>query len=311
MKNRTRFTGLIAAVHTPFNRGGRLYSARVAEQAALLRESGVEGVFLTGTAGEGHSLTVAERRTVLDTWVGVTEGSMPIIAHVGHDSIREAERLARHAAGAGATAIAAMAPTYHRPDTLEQLIEFLAPTAAAAPGLPFLFYDAPDFNGVRFPTDRVLRWGRMRIPNLMGVKFTSSDMQAFQRCLALDDDLDILLGYEDLLLPALAAGAKGAIGVSFNFAAPLFRKIIDAFEAGDLEEARARQAEAGALMAVLRDFGVVRSSKALMALFGVDCGDVRIPLLPVESREFRELFDRVRGMEIFARPMGTPAELGR
>lgn len=311
MSERTRLSGLIAAVHTPFNRAGRLYSARVADQYALLREAGVEGVFLCGTAGEGHSLTVAERRTMLDTWVGVTEGALPIIAHVGHDSTRDAERLARHAAGAGAAAIAAMAPAYHRPATLEQLIEFLAPTAAAAPDLPFLYYDAPDFNGVRFPTDQVLEWGRLRIPNLSGVKFTSGDLPAFQRCMALEGDLDVLLGYEDLLLPALACGARGAIGVSFNFAAPVYRRIVDSFEAGNLEEARRLQAITAGLMATLRDFGTVRASKALMTMVGVDCGDVRIPLRAVESREFRELFDRVRAMELFARPLGTPAELGR
>lgn len=307
---RPRFRGLFAAAHTPFNRGGRLYSARIAEQHALLVESGVEGVFVCGTAGEGHSLTSAERRAVLDTWVGVTDGTMPIIAHVGHSSIREAERLARHAAGAGATAIAAMSPAYYRPETLEDLVEFLAPIAAAAPELPFLYYDAPDFNGVCLPTDQVLQWGRLRIPNLAGVKFTSSDLLTFQRCLDLGDDFDVLLGYEELLLPALAAGCRGAIGVSFNFAAPVYHRVMEAFHRGDLARARDEQRKAADLGALLREHGVVRASKAIMSLLGVECGDVRTPLRAMERREFQDLFDRVRVMDLFARPLGTPAELG-
>lgn len=307
--DRPRFRGLFAAVHTPFNRGGRLYSARVADQFALLAESGVEGVFLCGTAGEGSSLTTAERRTNLETWVGVTEGAMPLIAHVGHNSVLEAERLARHAAGAGATAIAAMAPSYHRPETLEDLIQFLAPIAAAAPDLPFLYYDAPELNGVSFATDQVLKWGKMRIPNLTGVKFTSSDLLTFQRCLDLED-FDVLLGYEELLLPALAAGCRGTIGVTVNFAAPVYRRVVEAFQRGDMERARAEQRKAAALATVLREHGVVRASKAIMSMLGVECGDVRSPLRVVESREFRELFDRIRAMDVFSRPLATPAELG-
>lgn len=311
MSERKRFEGLYAAVHTPFSRAGRLDSARVAEQYALLRESSVQGIFLCGTTGEGYSLTLAERRTMLDTWVGVTEGAVDIIAHVGHDSIRDAERLARHAAGAGATAIASMAPTCYRPRTMEELVEFLAPIAAAAPELPFLYYDAPDCTGVRFPSDQLLQWGKMRIPNLAGVKFSSADMQTFQRCLALGERFDVLLGNEDLLLPALVCGARGAVGVTCNFAAPVYQRIIAAFERGDLETARIEQAKASALATVLRDYGVVRASKAMMGLVGVDCGDVRTPLAAVDNRELGEIFERVRSMDLFARPLATPAELGR
>lgn len=312
MKGRGReaLRGLFAAVHTPFGDSGRFNGAAVLRQYELLVTSQVDGVFLCGTAGEGYSLTLAERRAVLESWVGVTEGAMPMIAHVGHNCIRDAVELATHARKAGATAVAAMAPSYHRPTTIEELIEFLAPIAEAAGDLPFLYYDAPDFTGVQFATDQLLEWGRLRIPNLVGAKYTSGDMATLVRAMCSAPDAAILLGYEELLLPGLAAGVSGAIGVSLSFAAPVYRRILAAFEAGDLETARVEQARAIDLARVLREFGVVRASKAIMALSGVDCGTVRSPLRPLTRGELERLHDRIRDMNLFARPLASPAEIG-
>lgn len=305
------FTGLLASAHTPFNAAGRLATNTIRAQYELFLESGVDGVFLCGTAGEGHSLSCGERRTVLDAWVSASEGQYPVIAHVGHASIRDAIRLAEHAAKAGAWAIAAMAPIYYRPQTLEELVEYLAAIAAGAPDLPFYFYDAPDFNGVRFPTEQVLEWGRLRIPTLRGAKFTSTDLRSYARCQRLDPPFDMLIGYEETWMPAITLGARGAIGVTLNFAAPVYRRVYEAMEIGDLATAQEEHAKALELNEVLDRFGVVRASKAIMALMGVDCGDVRLPLRPFHDGEMRELYELVRGMDVFARPLGTPAELGR
>lgn len=306
-----RFEGLFAAVHTPIGPAGRLDAAVVAHQHELLVEAGVDGAFLCGTAGEGHSLTLAERKMMVDTWVGVTEGRMPLIAHVGHNCIRDAVRLAKHAARAGATAVAAMGPTYYRPPSLEDLVEFLAPIADAADGLPFFYYEPPYANGPRMATDQLLEWGRLRIPNLRGVKYTSRDMATLARCVRLGSDFDVLLGHEELMLPALACGVRGAIGVSFSFAAPVYRRVMEAFLAGDLEAARSEENKALALVRVLRDYGTLRASKAVMQLLGVDCGPVRLPLRPLSDIELRDLHERVRAMDLFARCLSTPAEIGR
>jgi N-acetylneuraminate lyase len=301
--------GLFAEVHTPFGASGRFNGAAIVKQYELLVTSEVDGVFLCGTAGEGYSLTLAERRAVLESWVGVTEGAMPLIAHVGHNCIRDAVELASHARMAGATAVAAMAPSYHRPSSLEELVEFLAPIAEAAGDLPFLFYEAPDFTGVRFATDQLLEWGKLRIPNLAGVKYTSGDMATLVRAMQSASDLAVLLGYEELLLPALAAGVTGAVGLSFSFAAPVYRRIIAAFDAGDLERARAEQSKAIDLARVLQEFGVVRASKAIMALSGVDCGTVRSPLRPLTAHELASLYERVSAMDLFARPLASPSQI--
>ena len=256
-------------------------------------------------------MSVAERCAVLETWVGVTAGELPLIAHVGHSSLRDAVRLAEHAAKAGATALAAMAPMCHPPATLEELSEYFAAIAAAVPKTPFLFYDVPDRSGVSFPTEQVLEWGRLRIPTLAGGNLISSDLKTFARCQQLEGDFDVLIGSEESWLPGLALGAQGAVGGTIGFAALLYRRIEEAFAAGDIDRARVEHAKSLQLGRVLQEFSAVRAGKALVSLLGVDCSIVRLPLRSLHDGEFRALHDRLSGLDIFARPLSSPAELGR
>src|SRR5438067_649712 len=81
-----------------------------------------------------------------------------------------------------------------------------------------------------------------RIPNLAGLKFTNSDLATFQRLLRLRDGrFDVVWGFDEYLLAALALGAEGAVGSTYNFAAPLYHRIIAALAKGDLAAARAEQ----------------------------------------------------------------------
>src|SRR5690606_4620275 len=95
---------------------------------------------------------------------------------------------------------------------------------------------------VTFPTATMLASARRTIPTLVGLKFTSYDLMTFQECLAIDGGaLDCLYGHDELLLPALALGAQGAIGSTYNIAAPVYLRIMQAFAAGDWERARHEQ----------------------------------------------------------------------
>ena len=75
--------------------------------------------------------------------------------------------------------------------------------------------------------------------NLAGLKFTSNNLYEYQLCRAIGDgQFDLPFGYDEILLSALALGATGAVGSSFNFAAPIYQRVIKAWTAGDLATAR-------------------------------------------------------------------------
>jgi len=294
------FSGLYAAVHTPFNRDFSLNLEAIARQAHLLTTAGPSGFFVCGTTGECYSMTPRERRQVAERWVAVTSGSHPIFVHVGHNCQHEAIMLAQHARDIGVSAIAAMSPFYYKPRSVEDLIDYLIPIAAAADPVPFLYYDIPGWTGVQLATDDVLAQGIERIPTLRGVKFSNPDMVTFQSCVQLNaGSLDILCGIDELVSTALANGGSGAVGASINFAAPLFTRLVKALEAGDLEAVRKEQQTVANMVEILNEYGIIAGSKSLMFFLGVDCGPARPPIRSISRQESRSLYDRLSVMDLF------------
>src|SRR6185437_1501874 len=157
--------GLVAATHTPFNSNGELNLGIVEKQVEHLLHDGVRTAFIGGTTGECHSLTIDERLALSQRWAHVARGSqMQFIVHVGSNCLADARTLASQAQSLGATAIAALAPSYFKPKTLDALIECCADVARAASGLPFYFYDIPAFTSVQFPMPDFLNLAADRVP---------------------------------------------------------------------------------------------------------------------------------------------------
>ncbi len=176
---------LLTAVFTPFDEAGELELDTVAKQADDLLAWGSPAAYVGGTAGEGASLTTAERMALVERWCEVADGRLDVIVHVGHASIAEARRLAGHAEQVGAKAISAMPPYLHRPGSVAALVDACADIAGAAPTLPFTYYHIPGVTGVNLRASDVLLAARERIPTFAGVKFAANDMVDLQRCLSL------------------------------------------------------------------------------------------------------------------------------
>ena len=280
------FVGLIAAPFTPLKPDRSLDLDTVEVLAASLSANGVRGAFVCGTTGESTSLTVDERMRVAERWQAAAGKDLAVIVHAGHLCLDDAKAIARHASRIGADAIAGSAPFYLKPRSVEELVAFLAELAAAAPDLPFYYYHIPALTGVDFPMVEFLRAGMKRMPNLAGLKFTHEDLLDFHRCVDFEDGrFDVLFGRDEILLAALALGARGAVGSTYNFAAPLYQHVIEAFRSGDLAAARAHQARARDLVVVLRRFGGLPAGKTIMNVIGLDCGPVRLPLIDLTDAQ--------------------------
>ncbi len=302
-------TGLIAAPHTPMKPDGSINLETVAKQAALLEKSGVQGAFICGSTGESHSLTTPERMKMAEAWKrAVARSNVKLIVHAGHNSLEDARLMAQHAASIGADAVAIMAPCYYKPSNAADLVDFCAPIAAAAPALPFYFYDIPALTGVHVPMVDFLRHASPRIPNLAGLKFTTTDLMSLQQCLEAEDGrFNILFGVDEMLLAALALGVPGAVGSTYNYSAQLYNKVIAAFHRGDLSTARALQLKSVKLVEILCQYGVLASGKCLMSLVGIDCGPVRSPVRNLTDEQKRKLFAQVQSLGIFEQPVESVA----
>lgn len=287
---RQHLEGLLAAPPSPMRPDGSIDVERVDDLYRMLRANGVGGAFVCGTTGESMSLSVDERRGIAERWVGLAEDDFVVIVHVGHNCLPDCQELAAHAQKIGAYGIAAMAPNFFKPAGVEELVVFCAGVAAAAPELPFYYYHMPAVTGVTIPVADFMGAASHRIPTLTGAKFTYEDLLDFGRCLVLDNGrFDMLFGRDEILLSALALGARGAIGTTYNFAAPLYRRIMDAYNAGDMATAQEEQSRAGEMVAILYRSGGLAAVKPIMEMIGVDCGQPRPPLRVLDSAERGEL----------------------
>lgn len=292
-----KLTGLIAAPFTPFHADGSLAPALIERQAQSLVANGVAGAFVCGTTGEGASLTVPERQDVAEHWQRAAGDKLRVIVHVGHNALGDCRTLAAHAQQIGAGGIGCLAPSFFKPASVSELVEFCAAVAAAAPALPFYYYHIPSMTGVSLPALDFLRAAAERIPNLAGVKFTFENLMDYAQCVRFADGrYDIVFGRDEMLLAGLSLGAAGAIGSTYNFAAPVYRRLLAAFARGDLTAAAAEQARANEMISVHSRFGGLPAGKAAMRLIGLDLGPVRQPLRSLtaaQHAEYRAELERV------------------
>jgi N-acetylneuraminate lyase len=291
--------GLIAAIHTPFAETGELDLQRVSPLIEHLIEDGVAGIFVCGSTGEWPSLTPSERKRMAESCVEAADGRLNLIVHVGDNSLKQSRELAIHARAVGADGIAAVAPYYFKPPDLAALAQWCEEIAAAAE-LPFYYYHIPSMTGVRFPMLEFLQEAGQRVPRFSGVKYSHFDLAELQSCVEFAERrFDILFGVDEMLCSALAAGARAAVGSTYNFMAPLFNRMIEAFRKGEVERAQELQSRANEIVRLCNRFGGHAAFKAVMGLIGVPCGPVRPPQRKLTAVEMGQLEEALTGLGFF------------
>jgi N-acetylneuraminate lyase len=290
--------GLIVAAHTPFHADGSLNLAIVEKQAEHFIKHKLLAAFIGGTTGECSSLTLEERLALAERWIEVTHGTaLRVIVHVGGNCLEDAKTLATQAGKLGASAISALAPCYFKPRDATTLVDCMATIASAAPLLPFYYYEIPTWTGLTLSPSEFLARGAEQIPNLAGLKFTSSNLIEYQLCRNLSGGtFDVPFGIDEMLLGGLALGAKGAVGSTYNIAAPIYQRMLAAFASNDLPSAQREQMRSVQLIQLLASQGFMGAVKAVMEMLGVPVGPARLPngnLTAEQKSELRSKLDQL------------------
>lgn len=292
--NKDHLQGLIAAPFTPMYKDGSLHVEIIPAYYAMLKANNVNGAFICGSTGEGVSMTSAEKIKVIEAWTNCTkkDAGFTVMPLLGGTSVQDCKELAVRARQAGVDAVSFTAPFYFKPANVSMLAQACMEVASAVPDLPFYYYHIPVLTGVNFPMIDLLKEISDKIPNFKGIKYTHEDFMDFLSCLQFKDGkYDMLWGRDENMLPALAVGAKGAVGSTFNYAAPLYYKLIDAFNKGKLEDARILQQKSINMIELLGKYGGIAAGKAYMKLIGLDCGEFRLPVKNMSSSDF-DLFKK-------------------
>ncbi len=276
-KSRTKFSGSMTALVTPF-KDGKLDEAAFRKHVDWQIESGTSCLVPVGTTGESPTLSHSEHHSVVEWCVGEARGRVPVIAGAGSNNTAEAVDLARHAEKAGADAVLVVTPYYNKPGQEGLYQHFKAVNDAI--GIPIIIYNIPPRSVVDMSIDTMKRLYELR--NIAGVKdATGSVARITQQRVALGPDFIQLSGDDIIALPSVAVGALGTISVIANVAPRLSADRMNAALAGDFASALALQDRLAPLdMAIFLEPGVA-GSKAGLAALGRMSDEVRLPLVPV------------------------------
>ena len=296
IENKNHLQGLIAAPFTPMHADGSLNLDIIPAYYQMLKDNGITGAFICGSTGEGVSLTTNEKKLVAEAWASCTkqDKEFKVMTLLGGTSISDCKDLARHAREIGLYAVSFTAPFYFKPADVDVLAKICEEIAAEVPDMPFYYYHIPVLTGVGFAMFDLLRAVDGKIPNFAGVKYTHEDFMDFLSCLHFQNGkYDMLWGRDENMLPALSLGAKGAVGSTFNYAAPLYYNLIDAFNKNDLKKAQQLQQQSIDIIRLLGKYGGIATGKAYMKIIGVDCGEFRLPVRNMTTEKFNSFKEDV------------------
>jgi dihydrodipicolinate synthase/N-acetylneuraminate lyase len=255
----------------------------------MLVDRGIHGLFIAGTTGEGLLLTCEEREALAEAVLGAARG-VPAVVHVGALTTAQAVELTGHAVRQGATAVAAIPPSYYAV-TREDLLAYYREICRAAGPLPVYLYNNPSHirNDL---TPEIVTELRRALPNLAGIKESSGDPGRLADLIrSAGPGFDVICGSDELGLAAFQAGATGLVSSGAGIFPELYLTLYSAWQSGRAAEAEVAQGRIDAMQRVLGNGARLDWYKYAWALQGLPIGGVRPPLAS-PSPEEKETINR-------------------
>lgn len=285
--NLEAFKGIIVAMYACYDQHGDIHPEGVKQLVRHYINKGVKGLYVGGSSGEGMLQTMEERKLVLEAVMEAAGEKLTIIAHVGAPSTRESVELARHAESVGAHAISAVPSIYYRlsPDSVENHWQAMIDSTS----LPFIIYHIPQTTGFHLSKSLLTKMAAQ--DKVIGVKISSESTYELQQFKAAGgEDFLVLNGPDEQYLAGRSIGADGGIGGTYGVMPELFLKIEECYRNGQMHEARVWQSKVNEIINGLLSFpSLYGACKAILRLQGIDCGEARKPLLPVEIGDMNRI----------------------
>jgi 1-pyrroline-4-hydroxy-2-carboxylate deaminase len=208
------WTGVMPAMTTAFQSDYNVDHPTVSLHARWLVENGCSGIVCLGSLGEAATLSFAEKIEVVKTTVAAVQGAAPVVAAVSALSTREAVEIARAAHAAGCSGLMILPPYVYQGDWRENKAHVSAVLKATP--LPGMLYNNPVAYGTDFLPEQIAELANEHT-NLEAVKESSTDVRRVTAIRTLvADRLAVMVGVDDAIVEAIAAGAVGWIAGLVN-----------------------------------------------------------------------------------------------
>lgn len=267
---------IVTAMITPFSPSGELDLEEAQRLATWLVDRGNDGLVIAGSTGEGQTLDAAERRALIRAVKDAVGKRASVVANAGSNDTRDSIRSVRDAQEAGADAILAVVPYYNKPPQSGMIAHFSA--IADATSLPVIVYNIPTRTASNILPETLLELAR-RKKNVAGVKESSGDLKQIGAILReRQAGFIVWAGDDHLFLPTLAMGGDGVVGVASHLCSLDYRRMLEAFNGGDVAEAARIHLSLLPLIDALFAYTSPIPIKWAMGELGFRVGKCRLPL---------------------------------
>ena len=276
---------ILTATVTPFKADGTVDLEAFRALARHLVDHGSDGLVVTGTTGEAPTLSDAERLALYEAAVDEVGERATVVAGTGTYSTSHSVHLTEQAHELGVDGFLVVTPYYNKPPPRGIVAHFQA--IADVTDKPIVVYNIPSRVVLNLETETIAALGD--IPTVRAVKQAYPDLAQARAIVELG--LDLYAGDDDLILPFLELGGIGGVCVHTHVVGPQVKELVRRFRAGDLEGARALDAELRPSIELLRAAPNPMAIKCALALLGHDVGGLRLPLVEVTDEERERVRD--------------------
>ncbi|MBS3763612.1 MAG: dihydrodipicolinate synthase family protein [Planctomycetes bacterium] len=293
--------GVMPALLTCYDKNGDIATDNLEDFIGFFLERGCNGFFVGGSSGEGLLQDVEERAEYTAAVVSAVAGEVPVIAHVGSLATQDACELSRRAAEAGADLVGSVLPIYYAIST-EGTVDYYRSISEAA-DLPVLVYYLAQTGAVLEAKEFAETIAT--IPGVSAMKYTSAELETFCKIIDLTNhNLSMIMGCDQLFLPALTVGADAAIGTTYNFMPEIFVGIYEAYQEGNIQKAQTlMQRGFQIIFALKQKYPVLEASREILRIRGWDTGHCRGPLEKLTEEQCEELREDLERIDFFSDPI--------
>jgi 4-hydroxy-tetrahydrodipicolinate synthase len=295
---KTELKGIIAPVLTAFQQNHAIDVERTIAHAQWLLEHGCDGLAVFGTTSEANSLSLLERKRLLEAIL--SSGISPARLLVGNGScaVPDALELANHALQLGCGSVLMLPPFYYKAVSVEGLFAFFAEfiDRVGDPRLTVYLYHIPPVAHVAIPLVLIEKLRSRFGKSIAGIKDSSGDWENTRRLLTEFADLQVFPGSETFLLPALRLGAAGCISATANVGAQRMQQLYQNWQTAEADEI---QSKLNGVREVFQRYPMIAALKAVLAAANNDHSwrAERPPLSPLSEQESKVLVRELEGLE--------------
>lgn len=280
------FGHVLTAMVTPFDQNGEVDFEAAEALVNYLIANGSDGLVVAGTTGESPTLTTDEKLELLKCVIETADGRVPIIAGTGSNNTRASIDLSKQAEQMGADGIMLVTPYYNKPSQ-EGLFQHFK-TIADTVSLPVMLYNVPGRSVVKMSVETIVRLSQVN--NVVSIKDASGDLDSMAEIISqTTNDFTLYSGDDGLALPVLSIGGSGVISVSSHIIGSEIQQMVQNFKNGNVQDAAAIHRTLLPVMNALFAQPSPSPVKEALNMKGISVGDVRLPMIPLNDDEKKEL----------------------